>query len=134
MTRRNEISGERMCCLINTGNDEISKIPGEFTVIDHELFENILKEIMLSDAKYISGIFCLNLGSKGKATISKDSIQRKIDKLCDIGYLAKDEGNIYLGPRSTSEYEDYLRQQYSNRITTCNLCSDYVYFVSILLF
>lgn len=128
VVKKCELTGETSCCLINTVNDNISRLPGEFTTADYEFFNLIMKDIMLSGGKHISMITCLNLASKVKQ--GKDVAQKKMERFFQLGYLTKEHGNIYLGPRGIAEYEEYLKQQFKHRITVCNLCNDNVFYVS----
>lgn len=125
-----EVTGNKYCCLVNTGNDDISRLPVQFTTLDYELFQIIINEIILTDTRFLTGIYSLNLVSKCKTAVSKDDMQKKINNYCDAGYLVKNDGNIYLGPRTILEYDDYFKKEFSERIVTCPLCSNTVYFVS----
>lgn len=131
VVKKCDISGEPMCCLIDTGNDNISKLAGEFTTADYEYFGQIMKEVMLSGGKYVSMITCLNLAPKVKQ--GKDMAQKKIERWVEMRYLVKENGKIYFGARGIAEYENFLQQEYRDRVTVCGLCMDNVYFVRACL-
>lgn len=126
-----EISGEKQCVIVNTRVDNISKTATGNTPAEVELFDAIIKAIMTSDAKWISAITCMNLTSKLKNSLSKDAAQECLDKWSQNGYLVKEDGLLYLGARTISEFESYFRKEYPIRMTTCKLCTSSVYYVSI---
>ncbi|GLV36341.1 hypothetical protein CBL_08835 [Carabus blaptoides fortunei] len=126
-----EISGEKVCVIVNTCVDNISKTSTGNTPAEVELFQAIVEEIMLSDAKWVSSILCLNLTSRLTNTISKDNAQICLNKWSRNGYLIKEDGLLYLGARTISEFESHFRKVYPTRMTTCKLCTSSVYYGKI---
>lgn len=128
-TRTCEITGQKVYVIVNKSIDDLSPSVS-FSPVELEFIQLIFEEIMLSNSKSISSILSLNLTNRLRGNISKDHAQLKLDSWAENGYLINFDGMVFLGPRAISEFELYFKAQFAQRMTTCKLCTDYVYFVS----
>lgn len=125
-----EITGERLIVWLNTRNDEISKLQNTFTPIELEYFQVLLKEIVVSQERYLVFSICSNLSSTLTAPLSKTDSFKLLSKWIKSGYFVKKDGRVYLGVRTLNEYSSYFHEYCEDYFSTCSLCSEKVFFVS----
>lgn len=124
-----EVSNQNQVALLNTKNDDISKLQISYSTIELEYFNAILQEILNSEEHRITFIVCINITSTLTSQFSRDSGQKVLNKWLKGGYYVKRGDYIHLGPRTILEFTAYLRSSRPDSI--CNLCSEIVFTVSI---
>lgn len=117
--------------LLNTANDDICKLQNNYTPIETEYFQQLLKEIITTDDHRIQSIACYNLTDALSGNLRKDNIEILLNKWVEEGYLVEKDSYIYLGPRCIVEFAPYFRQHCKDYYASCHLCSEPVFSVSI---
>lgn len=128
-----EITGQQHIAVINTANDEISKLQNVFTTLQLEFFQKILHEIVTSEEKKLSQIFCLNLSTKLTGKLAHADAERLIDRWSRMDYLVKHESDIYLGSRCIMEFTSFFKSYCKDYVQNCGLCSELVFKVTTIL-
>jgi len=122
-----EVTGDVKLALLNTANDEISKLQNIFSPIETEYFQLLLKDIIVSDEHKIQNMACFNLTNNLTATLRKDAVEKLLKKLIDEGYLVEKDSYMYLGPRCVVEFAPYFQTHCKDYYTICHLCSELVF-------
>lgn len=126
-----EVTGQQQVILINTANDDISKLQNAFSAIQLEFFQKILQEIVQLGEKKLSHIQCLNLSTKLTGKVSQSDAEKLVEKWVRMGYLVIHDNNVYLGSRCVIEFTSFFRNYCNDYIQNCNLCSELLFKVSV---
>ncbi|GJQ79146.1 hypothetical protein Trydic_g5398 [Trypoxylus dichotomus] len=111
--------------------DEVKDLASlkQFTaMINNKITEQDLR-ILLSVCEITEQqqIYCLNLSTKLTAKLSQSDVEKLINRWTRIGYLVKDEDNIYLGSRCIMEFTLFFKSYCKDYIQDCSLCSELVF-------
>lgn len=126
-----EVTGQKQVILINTANDDISKLQNAFSTTQLEFFQRILQEIVTSEDKKLPHIYCLNLSTKLTGKLTHRDAEKLIDKWTRMGYLVQHDSDIYLGSRCIIEFTSFFKGHCEDYVRNCSLCSELVFKVCI---
>jgi len=124
-----EENGEPYWGLVNSRNEEHSKLASEFTQAELTYFKQIIEYLFKnSEEGVISNIKAINLHlqleiDKFGPTVAENAI----NKLIKERWLVKSGNNgISLGVRSFLELRPYFEQMYPDDVVDCVMCSELV--------
>ncbi|XP_042897879.1 non-structural maintenance of chromosomes element 1 homolog isoform X2 [Parasteatoda tepidariorum] len=121
---KDEISGEEYYVLINTANDELSRLNTIYKSKDLELFKRIIIGIVESEDGKVSSSTVLNNASAVDIRI-KDA-NETIIRFNKDGWLLEQEGSLYFSTRAIVELEHFLMTNYGELVSRCSVCKNIV--------
>lgn len=99
--------------------NDVSWASGMYTDSQLDYFQNILKQILLSDSGAVSTIDCLNLNKK----FTKNEAQDFLTELIKRQFLVKvTGGKVTLSPLSFCELTPFIAQHLGAAVNSCNIC------------
>lgn len=126
-----EVTNNEMVVWLNTKNDDISKMQSTYSPLEFTYFHAIVEDLLESVDHLLPLTVCMNIASSLAAPFSRDNAERFLFKLIKGGYFINNNDNIYLGPRLIQEFMTYLKTFCSDNV--CNLCSELVFYVSMVI-
>ncbi|KAF4528802.1 hypothetical protein B566_EDAN017305 [Ephemera danica] len=95
------------------------------TKVEREFLRVVIKGIVTSAEGHISEIACLNFSnSLTECKLSKKDASVLLASLANKKWLEMVRGQVYLGPRTMTELQKYLAEQYEDHFERCKLCKD----------
>lgn len=128
-----EVTEDTKVLLLNTANDDITKLQNGFTSVELEYFQTLFKELITIPEHKISTMACFNLSGSVANSIRKDNVETVLEKWRKEGYLVVKDSFTYLGARCIVEFAPYFSQHCKEYLSNCYLCSELVVLVSFNL-
>jgi len=123
---KSEDNGIKYFGLVNTFEDEHSKMATDFSANEISLFKKVLESILMSNDGHVSSMLSINLGSGLPIKINPTTAEALLANWVNEKWLTEVDGNISLGPRTIIELGVYLKKIYTDDIPDCKLCMDIV--------
>lgn len=120
-----ELTGESYYILINSNNNNISRLAPEYKVQELEVFKSITSSIVKSDDGRISSTDALNLEIDAK--ILKKDVNDMLQMFKRNGWLCEKEGYYFFSTRAIAELQYFFRENYADFISSCKLCKNIVF-------
>ncbi|GFX17418.1 non-structural maintenance of chromosomes element 1 homolog [Trichonephila clavipes] len=120
-----ELTGESYYILINSNNNNISRLVPEYKVQELEVFKSITSSIVKSDDGKISSTDALNLEIEAK--ISKKEVNDMLQMFKKDGWLCEKEGYFFFSTRAIAELQHFFRENYADYVSSCELCKNIVF-------
>lgn len=114
--------------LVNTAEDEASKLATDFSPSDIAFFKKAMDLIVASPDGLASSMEILNATHDLEKTIKiKMSIthaENLVERLIKDKWMSELSGSYTLGPRAMLELRPYLKRVYEDEIVDCMICRD----------
>ncbi|GFT34418.1 hypothetical protein NPIL_177671 [Nephila pilipes] len=120
-----ELTEESYYILINSNNNNLSRLAPEYKVQELEVFKSITSSIVKSDDGRISSTDALNLEIETK--ISKKEVNDMLQMFQKDGWLCEKEGYYFFSTRAIAELQHFFRENYADFISICHLCKNIVF-------
>ncbi|KAK4872877.1 hypothetical protein RN001_014906 [Aquatica leii] len=120
-----EVTNDDALALVNTANDDITKLQNVYSANELEYFQLLLHELVVSENHRLKKMGCFNLTLiRG---LTKDHIEKLLTKWIKNGYLVEKDSYVYLGARCIIEFAPYLSAHCKHFYSDCFLCSEAVF-------
>ncbi|KAF5278873.1 hypothetical protein FQR65_LT03562 [Abscondita terminalis] len=121
-----EVTSNDFLVLVNSANDDITKLQSVYNVSELDYFQHLLHElVVVSENHRLKKMNCFNMTTvKG---LSKDNIEKLLTKLMDNGYLVEKDSYVYLGARCIVEFAPHFNENCRDYYSDCFLCSEMVF-------
>lgn len=117
-----EVTGSHFYILVNKAETSITRQSSDFSVNQLELFKKLISAVVESVDGLISSTDALNLsGQLEGVKMSKKDAAKLFESLKQKKWINEVDGSYYLGPRSVTELEAYILDEYE-AATKCHLC------------
>lgn len=95
------------------------------TKVEREFLRVVIKGIVTSAEGHISEIACLNFSNNlNECKVTKKDASILLASLASKKWLEMVRGQVYLGPRTMTELQKFLSEQYEDYFERCKLCKD----------
>ncbi|KAB0799038.1 hypothetical protein PPYR_06918 [Photinus pyralis] len=121
-----EVTGDDKLVLLNTVNDDVSKLQNSFRPAELEYFQLVLQELVTADDHQINKMQCYNLNMTANR-INADTIEKLLEKWTSQGYLVENGSSMCLGARCVAEFDPYFKVHCKDYYSDCLLCSETVF-------
>lgn len=114
--------------LVNTTEDEASKLATDFSPSDIAFFKKAMDLIVASPGGLASSVEILNAAHELEKTIkikmSMTHAENLVERLIKDKWMSEFSGSYSLGPRAMLELRPYLKRVYEDEIVDCMICHD----------
>ncbi|XP_064605105.1 non-structural maintenance of chromosomes element 1 homolog [Liolophura sinensis] len=117
-----EDNGANYYCLINIQESPITRMASDYTPNELEFFKKIVGSIVASETGTIGSTDALNLTNQLGKKMSKEAAQDMLRRMIRDNWMTLVDGQYGMATRALLELEQYIREQYPNLATLCNLC------------
>jgi len=108
--------------LVNTAEDEHSKMATDFSPNDIAFFKKVMDLIVTSPDGTVSSMDALNTSSDLDKKMTMSHAEELIEKLVKDNWMSESSGSYSLGPRAMLELHPYLKRVYEDDIVDCMMC------------
>lgn len=119
---RAEDSGQKYFALVNSLEDEPSKLATDFNPQEIEFIKKVIEAIVVSPEGFASSTDLLNLCHTLTKKLTANASQDLLNLLSSKNWLCEKKGQVSLGPRSVIELGQYLENKFKEHITVCQMC------------
>ncbi|KAI8917198.1 Nse1 non-SMC component of SMC5-6 complex-domain-containing protein [Powellomyces hirtus] len=121
-------SGTTFYALVNTNGDEVAQVATCCTPAEIAYFKHLLEIIVTADDDVyeISSTVALSEASRIKPAMTKRDAEAFIERLIQAKWLVDRNGLISMSLRTVLELQNYLKEEYGDRIHECTLCMEIV--------
>lgn len=108
--------------LVNTAEDEHSKMATDFSPFDIVFFKKVMDQIIASPDGTISSTDALNTAADLEKKMSITHAEELLKKLVKDKWMSESLGSYSLGPRAMLELHPYLKRVYEDDVMDCMIC------------
>ncbi|KXJ21232.1 non-structural maintenance of chromosomes element 1 homolog [Exaiptasia diaphana] len=117
-----ENEGIKYYALINTTEDEHSKMATDYTPNDIAFFKKAIDLIINSDDGSVSSMDLMNVASDLEKKMLCTYAEKLLKRLVDDKWLTESSGIYYLGGRAMIDIDQYLKREYKDDLSNCMMC------------
>ncbi|KAL9980855.1 hypothetical protein ACROYT_G009494 [Oculina patagonica] len=119
-----EEDGSKNYGLVNTAEDEHSKMATDFSPNDIAFFKKAMDLIVASPDGTVSSLDVLNAASDLEKRMTMTHAEELIARLLKDKWMSESSGSYSLGPRAMLELHPYLKRVYEDEIVDCMMCHE----------
>lgn len=117
-----EDSGAVHYGLVNTAEDEHSKMATDFSPNEITFFKKVMDAIVTSTDGTVSSLEAMNIGPDLEKRINITRAEELLRRLVKDQWMSESTGSYSLGPRAMLELHPYLKRVYEDDIVDCMMC------------
>jgi len=120
---RAESTGEKYYALVNTLEDESSKMATDFTPHEIEFIKKVMETIVASPEGFSDSVELTNLGHDLQKKMTGTQCEALLAKMLTHKWLDYSRGGDYsFGPRALIELGQYMEGKFGDNVKVCELC------------
>lgn len=108
--------------LVNTAEDEHSKMATDYSPNDIAFFKKVMDLIVTSPDGTVSSMDTLNIAPDLEKKMGITHAEKLVEKLVKDNWMSESSGSYSLGPRAMLELHPYLKRVYEDDIVDCMIC------------
>ncbi|XP_028417117.1 non-structural maintenance of chromosomes element 1 homolog isoform X2 [Dendronephthya gigantea] len=121
-----EDDGKYYYGLVNSSEDQISKLATSYTAHDVEYFRKVLDTFVQSDDGTATSVELLHGAADLQKSMSASHAEKLLNMWVKGKWLSQSLGDYWLGPRAVLELQPYLKRVYEDYVMDCKICMDFV--------
>lgn len=108
--------------LVNTAEDEHSKMATDYSPNDITFFKKVMDLIVASPDGTVSSMEALHIAPDLEKKMAITHAEKLIGKLVKDNWMSESSGSYSLGPRAMLELHPYLNRVYEDDVVECMIC------------